>query len=60
MSRWFDIKRKDIQVDRDGKQVDILVTYDNDGNIYATIKLALLFKLVDEIRQDIGGNKDEL
>jgi hypothetical protein len=48
MSRWFDVKKEDISLSDDGKEIHFWLESDDDGNVYcsAQIKdvLILLFK----------------
>lgn len=49
MSEWHDIPREDIDIDRDGQEVNLLVTRNDFGNIYAT----LTFDQIREIHKSL-------
>jgi hypothetical protein len=42
MSKWFDITRNDLSIDEDKKTVQVLVTRDDDGSIWADIPISYL------------------
>lgn len=49
MSEWYEIKNEDIEVDMTEKEINILVTDNDCGNVYAT----LTFEQIKSIYNDI-------
>ncbi len=47
MSEWYRVDNDDIDVNWDDEDVDILVTYNDFGNVY----VSLTFKQIEEIFQ---------
>jgi len=56
MSTWHEIDNNDIEINCDDKSVDILVSNDSWGNVYAT----LTFEQVKEIARDIIADEAEI
>jgi hypothetical protein len=51
MSKWVKIKAVDIDISDDCEEIEILVTSNDDGNIYAEIEIDMLFKkIIDWIK----------
>lgn len=58
MSKWFDVSKENIDID--GDEVNILVTSDNDGNVWVTIKLKDIKSLIREHTKQHKGVKGTL
>lgn len=51
MSEWYEADEKNITVDLNNNQVDILVTSNDNGNIY----VILPFELISDLSEKIKG-----
>ncbi len=48
MSKWYQVKKDDIDVDEKAGDLNVYLDSDNEGNIYAEIKLADVRDLIDK------------
>ena len=55
MSKWHTIKTVDIEIDEKEKEVNLFVTDDDWGSVYAT----LTFKQIKDIYEAIRARSDE-
>lgn len=47
MSHWYEPKLEDYSLSEDGKELDILIGSDHGGNIYLTLKLEDIKKILE-------------
>jgi hypothetical protein len=48
MSFWTDVKKEDIDMSDDGKEIHILYKFDDQGNYYISVKTEDIKKMLQE------------
>ncbi len=56
MSEWYEIEPSDIVVDRRREEVDLLVTNNGNGNVYAILTFKQILALAKKINQQQETN----
>jgi hypothetical protein len=52
MSGWYHIRSEDIEIDNDNSEVDLYVTHNDQGSVYAVLTFEQIAKLHAEITNE--------
>ena len=52
MSKWYTVEDEDIDIDDNNRQVNVLVTEDETGNIYAVLTFEQIKNIFAEMLKD--------
>jgi hypothetical protein len=60
MSKWNEVESQDIEIDEDGETLNILAEVNNEGNVYAEVKIRDVLKIINPYAGKCKWEKDNL